>query len=192
MRYLILVRHSLPDVVPAVPARLWKLSAEGRTRCGLLAERLTAYQLAAIVSSTEPKAVETATLLSAHLHIPYKTGEGLHEHGRDNVAYLGQEAWEQTISAFFVRPDELVFGEETATQALQRFNAAVQQVVQQHDKGNIAIVAHGTVMTLFVAQYLHIEPLPFWRSLGMPAFAVLSLPTYALVDTVARLDTPFC
>src|SRR5690348_4265744 len=143
MRYLILVRHSQPEIVPAVPGRLWQLSVEGRARCQLLAERLSSYQPASIVCSVEPKAVETAALLSAHLHMPYKTGEGLHEHRRDNVAYLGPTEWEQTITAFFARPDELVFGEETATQAVQRFSAAVQQVLQQYDEGNVVIVTHG-------------------------------------------------
>src|SRR5262245_9128887 len=170
MRYLILVRHSLPDVVPAVPGRLWQLSAEGRARCQLLAERLSVYHPASIVASTEPKATETAALLSDHLHMPYKTGEGLHEHEREHTPYLGQEAWMQTMISFFSRPDEMVFGSESATQALQRFHAAVQQVLQQYEEGNIIIVTHGTVMTLFIAQHAHIQLLPFWHSLDMPAF----------------------
>jgi broad specificity phosphatase PhoE len=189
MRYLILVRHSLPEVVPAVPGYLWQLSAEGRTRCRLLAEQLSSYQPASIVSSVEPKAAETAALLSAHLHIPYKTVEGLHEHERGNVPYLGKEAWAQTVAAFFAQPDELVFGKETATQAFQRFNASVQQV-QQQEEGNIVIVAHGTVISLFVAHYTDLQPLLFWRSLDTPAFVVLSVPDYSLVNVVPRLDMP--
>jgi hypothetical protein len=42
MRYQILVRHSLPDIVPDVPGSLWQLSAEGRARCRFLAEQLSA------------------------------------------------------------------------------------------------------------------------------------------------------
>jgi broad specificity phosphatase PhoE len=187
MRYLILVRHSLPDVVPDIPGSLWQLSAEGRARCQLLAEQLSGYQPASIVASMEPKATETAALLSAHLHIPYHTAEGLHEHERNNVPYLGQVAWEQAISSFFAQPDELVFGGETATQALQRFTGAVQKALQQHAEGNIAIVAHGTVITLFVAQHAPIQPLPFWLSLDTPAFIVLSLPSYMLLNTVTEI-----
>jgi broad specificity phosphatase PhoE len=190
MRSLILVRHSLPEIVPTVPGRLWQLSAEGRARCQLLAERLSVYQPTAIVASTEPKATETAALLATHLQVPYTTGEGLHEHGRETVPYLGQEAWQQTMTSFFARPDELVFGNESATQALQRFSAAVQQVVHQYDEGNIMIVTHGTVMTLFVAQHTHIQPFTFWRSLDTPAFVVLSLPAYSFVSIVTRLEMP--
>jgi len=58
MRYLILVRHSLPDIVPNVPGSLWQLSAEGRDRCRFLAGQLSAYQPSSIAASMEPKATE--------------------------------------------------------------------------------------------------------------------------------------
>jgi broad specificity phosphatase PhoE len=190
MRYLILVRHSLPNVVPNTPGRFWQLSAEGRARCRFLAAQLAGYQPASIVASMEPKATETAALLSTYLHLPYEAIEGLHEHERDNVPYLGKVKWEETISAFFARPDELVFGSETATQALQRFTGAVQKVLQQHTEGNIVIVTHGTVITLFTAHHANIQPFPFWLSLDTPAFSVWSLPSYGLLRTVARLEMP--
>jgi broad specificity phosphatase PhoE len=190
MRYLMLVRHSQPDIVSYVPGSHWQLSAEGRARCRLLAEQLSAYQPATIAASMEPKAAETAALLSAHLHIPYQTAEGLHEHERGNTPYLGQEKWEQIISTFFAQPDKLVFGSETATQALERFAGAVQKVVQEHAEGNIVIVAHATVITLLVAQYVYIPSFLFWRSLDTPAFVVLSLPSYRLLNTVVRIEMP--
>jgi broad specificity phosphatase PhoE len=190
VRSLILVRHSLPEIVPNTPGRLWQLSAEGRARCRFLAAQLSGYQPDSIVASMEPKATETAALLSTHLHIPYEIAEGLHEHERDNTPYLSKTKWEQTISAFFARPDELVFGSETATQALQRFTSAVQKVLQQHAEGNMVIVTHGTVITLFTAHCANIQPFPFWLSLDAPAFIVLSLPTYGLLDTVPRIEMP--
>ena len=39
-RHLILVKHSLPEIMEDVPAREWILSAEGRARCKRLADRL--------------------------------------------------------------------------------------------------------------------------------------------------------
>jgi broad specificity phosphatase PhoE len=188
VRYLILIRHSQPAVEPEVAGRKWHLSAEGRVRCRLLAEKISSYHPSAIICSTEPKAAETAALLSVHLKIPYSTNHDLREHERDNVPYLGQEKWEHAITEFFTRPDELVLGNETATQALQRFDRAVQEILHQHTEGNIAIVAHGTVITLFLAQHASIEPLPFWHALTLPAFFVVLLPDYALVRAVRRLE----
>jgi broad specificity phosphatase PhoE len=154
----------------------------------LLAEQISGYQPSVLVCSTEPKAAETAALLSAQLGIAYSTNHDLREHERDNVPYLGQEKWEHAITEFFTRPDELVLGDETATQALQRFDRAVQEILHHYTEGNIAIVAHGTVMTLFLGKHVGIEPLPFWHALTLPAFFVVSLPDYMLVSAVRRLE----
>ncbi|GHO96109.1 phosphoglycerate mutase [Reticulibacter mediterranei] len=188
MRYLILIRHSQPAIEPEMAGRKWHLSAEGRARCRQLAEQISSYQPSPIVCSTEPKASETAALLSAQLGISYSTNHDLREHERDTVPYLGQEKWERAITEFFTRPDELVLGNETATQALQRFDRAVQKILHQHTEGNIAIVAHGTVITLFLAQHASIEPLPFWHALTLPAFFVVSLPDYVLINAIKALE----
>jgi broad specificity phosphatase PhoE len=57
MSHLILVRHSLPEMVAGVDAREWRLSDEGRERCIALAKRLAPYQPARLISSDEPKAM---------------------------------------------------------------------------------------------------------------------------------------
>jgi len=188
MRYLILSRHSQPAIEPEVAGRKWRLSAEGRARCRLLAEQISSYQPSTIVCSTEPKAAETAALLSAQLGTSYSTNHDLREHERDNVPYLGQEQWERAITEFFTRPDEMVLGTETAAQALQRFDRAIQEILHQYTEGNIVIVAHGTVITLFLAQHASIEPLPFWHALTLPAFFVVSLPDYTLVNAIKPLE----
>ncbi len=66
MKYLILVKHSLPSIVEDKPAREWNLSNEGRMRSQTLAEKLAPYQPEVIISSIEPKAVQTAEVV-AHL-----------------------------------------------------------------------------------------------------------------------------
>ena len=38
--HLLLVRHSQPEIMLGLPARDWRLSAEGRARCQLLAEEI--------------------------------------------------------------------------------------------------------------------------------------------------------
>jgi len=50
----------------------------------------------------------------------------------------------------------------------------------QYDMGNIAIVAHGTVTTLFVAQFNAIDPFPFWKQMGLPSFIVLEMPDFRM------------
>ena len=62
-KYLILVKHSVPQLEPDQPAHAWKLSEEGRLRANRLGEQLEEFEPEVIVSSREPKAKETADIL---------------------------------------------------------------------------------------------------------------------------------
>lgn len=181
LRHLILVKHSLPQIEPAVPAREWQLSDEGRNRCAALAQQLAAYRPASIVSSHEPKAAETAALLAAGLHTRARSADDLHEHDRYAAGWLGTPArFNAAVEAFFAHPSELRFGSETADQAHARFAAAVAREVAAAD-GNVIIVAHGTVIALFVARCTGAAPFPLWQRLGLPSYVVLALPAHNLV-----------
>ena len=52
-KYLILVKHSVPEIVTDHPAHTWRLSAEGRRRAGRLAEELARFAPDVILSSDE-------------------------------------------------------------------------------------------------------------------------------------------
>lgn len=176
MRTLLLIRHSAVAIDPERPSREWTLSAEGRARCTDLALELTRHDPGVFVSSVEPKAGETAQLLAEALGRPWTTAEGLHEHRRDSVPYFASRAtFEAAVAQFFARPDEPVLGEETAVQARHRFISAVDKVLAAHPTGNVAIVSHGTVITLFLSYYNpHLEPFSLWRSLTLPCYFVVS------------------
>jgi hypothetical protein len=42
-------------------------------------------------------------------------------------------------------------------------------------------------MTLLIARANGLDPVPFWKSLGLPAFAVLSLPGLRLLEVVENV-----
>jgi broad specificity phosphatase PhoE len=179
---LILIRHSQSQQAPDRPASQWPLTAEGCRRCTALAARLAACAPDLIVTSRERKASETGALVAARLALPTLVAHGLHEHKREQVGWLSNPAFEQAVSAIFAQPNELVFGEETASQAGARFDAAVRDVLASHPAQTVAIVSHGTVITLFLAQHAGVAALPFWTRLGMPALVVLSLPELKLLE----------
>lgn len=181
MSHLILVKHSLPEINPEVDARDWRLSAEGRSRCVALAQQLAPYQPTQFVSSDEPKAVETAEIIAAKFTLPNAVAAGLHEHDRRNTPYLAsRQDFEAAIVKFFDKPNQLVYGNETANQASSRFTTAVSKICKASE-GNLVIVSHGTVITLFVAAHNAIKPFAFWKNLAMPAIVVLRLPDFRLV-----------
>ena len=186
---LILVRHSLPEIVSDLPANQWHLSGTGRLRCERLAERLATYDPDVIVASLEPKATETGRIVANILGKPFETAENLHEHDRSNVGPLDtKEQFEARVASFFENPQKLIFGRETADDAHRRFAKAVADVIGKYPSGNLAVVTHGTVMTLFVARAAGFEPFPFWKRLGLPSFVVLSLPEFGLLTVVENVE----
>jgi broad specificity phosphatase PhoE len=176
-RNLILVRHSMPEIDTGVPANQWRLSDEGRRRCDELAKRLEAYEPQIIVTSLEPKAMETGQIVANALGLPVEAAPNLHEHERPRVEPFGtREQFQARVGCLFEHPGELIFGNETADEAHGRFADAIANILEAHPSGNLAVVTHGTVLTLFVARVAGLDPVPFWKQLGLPAFVALSLP----------------
>ncbi len=173
---LVLIKHSLPEINPQLPAAAWPLSAAGRGRASTFTRQLTEWELDFIASSVEPKARETAKILAEKLGIDWQVYPGLHEHERPAANFTSQEEFAASVAAFFASPDALVFGAETATQAFNRFNQAVGAVCQQHAGKRLAIVAHGTVISLFIGHYLGLDPFSLWGRLSLPSLVVVEWP----------------
>lgn len=183
MRRLLLIRHASPARDLSVLAREWALSPEGQADAEKLAVVLADYTPAAIISSDEVKARQTAQPLADRLRLPVEIASDLHEHERRTSGYLAADVFAATMARFFAEPETLVFGEETARQALTRFGNAVEATLASHPEGNLAFFTHGTVLSLFVAAHSLHSALDFWRVLGMPAWVVFSIPNIALVET---------
>lgn len=176
---LILVKHSLPEIVDGVRAREWRLSAEGRRRCDPLADALAIYAPSgAIISSDEPKAIETAERVAARLGLPHGVDAGLAEHRRGAKKLLDEAEWQAAIARLFARPDRLEYGDETGDQARLRFESAIRRALAARASGAAGAcvcVAHGTVISLFTAAFAGADGYTLWRQLSLPSFVVLLL-----------------
>lgn len=180
-KYLILVKHSLPQIVEDLPAREWKLSEEGRARAEKLAKELARFEPEVIISSQEPKATETAEIIADKFHLKAHVVEGLHEHERSNVSYLPPAEFQASVGQFFASPDELVFGTETARQAHTRFEHAIQAILESYKAETVVVVAHGTVIALFVSRLAHLSAVQLWHELGLPSFIVMDRKLKTLI-----------
>lgn len=186
---LILVKHAMPEVVEGKPASSWLLSEEGKQACRPLAERLQGYGPDVIVTSTEPKANETGLRVSSVLGLPFESAPDLHETLRESVPFSDSvEAFHARLQEFFSHPDDLVFGEETANQARERFTAAVEAVQQRHAGRTVAIVCHGTVISLFVSRLTGQEPFELWRQLGLPSIIVVPPDDPDAIEVIPRIS----
>lgn len=181
---LVLVKQAMPDIVPDIPARRWRLSDGGRAASRTLARRLANLDPAAVITSDEPKAVETGEIIAAELGLVCQSAPGLHEHDRLSAPFLGQADSEATMESFFQQLETLVFGSETAIAARDRFARAVDRVMLECPEDALVVVTHGTVISLYVSLVAGIEPFPLWRRLGLPSFVVLEWPGRRVVSTV--------
>jgi broad specificity phosphatase PhoE len=174
-RKLILIRHSLSEIEPDVPAAKWLLSEEGVARARTFAARVDPGTARCVFTSTEPKAAHTARLLGAPWHLPVEETAGLHEHERPEPRMLPRDQFEDLVRAVFTRPSEVVFGSESADAALERFGSAVMRAIDQTARDAV-IVSHGTVIALFVAKHTGTDPFEFWKRQQMPFAVTLALP----------------
>jgi broad specificity phosphatase PhoE len=180
--HLILVKHSLPDLKPGIPANQWLLSIEGCRRCHPLAEKLAPYNPEIMRCSQEPKAEQTAQIVAKALHLAVESYPGLHEHERRYVPFLSKETLEESVRRFFEHPDQRVFGEESASEAARRFGGSINCLLAAFPGTNLVIVAHGTVISLYISETCHIDPYNLWKRLGLPSFVVLSPSDAEIID----------
>ncbi len=138
----------------------------------------------AVVSSHEVKAVATAKTLGLVLGAPSSTASYLEEHHRSNVV-LNEADFGRTMRRFFGRQDVLVFGSETAAEATARFTSGIDAAMASLPGKRLAIVSHGTVITLALAKANGLDPFTFWESLRMPEAIVVRRETWGIVERLS-------
>jgi broad specificity phosphatase PhoE len=168
---LVLVKHSLPAIDRDVPAAHWHLSDEGEARCRPLAALLRAYEPSALVSSTEPKAAQTARLVAQGLDLAVELDPRLREQYR-NIGWLNDWAFGVFIRRAFDCPGEIVSGMESLDAARERFQAAIDEHVGAAS-GPLVAVAHGTVIAAYTAAVAGVDGYALWERLGLPSLVVL-------------------
>lgn len=186
-RTVTLIKHARPEKVAGIDSHGWPLSAEGRNDARRLGERLAAAAVpySAVLTSREPKAAETAEIVAGVLGIPCHSHDGLEEHDRSNVPLMKTAEFVSAIELFFRKPQQLVLGNETARQALRRFETAIDRALEAHPDGNVIVVSHGTVLALWLSHYCHLQGYEVWRQMGLPSFVSVTWPD---CEIVARQD----
>ncbi|MHB2166593.1 histidine phosphatase family protein [Alsobacter sp. R-9] len=159
------VSHPQVKIDPAVPVPKWSLSDAGRARLVAVADRAWVRGLAAVVSSDETKAIETAELLATSSRAPVSVRDGLHENDRSATGFLPPPEFERMADAFFARPLESVRGWERAADAQARVLRGVREALAEAPAGDVAFSGHGGVGTLL---YCALAGLPIQRIHDQP------------------------
>jgi len=160
MNRLLLIRHAMNDWVGKRVAG-WtpgiSLNEEGQTQAARLAEWLQSVPLEAIYSSPLERAVETADpiAISHGLDIEIRDSIGESRYGELDGKRIEEifksELWEQWLR----HPSRTRFpGAETTYEVQVRVVAALEQILQDHPEGNIAVVSHADPVRVAVAHYI--------------------------------------
>jgi hypothetical protein len=162
---LVLVRHAMPVIDPAVPAEQWQLGPDGRGAARDLRPLVAGSTY--YVAGTEPKIVQTLQEISGHPDVT--TDDGLVEVRRphvwsDNTTY-------RSLARSYVEGD-LPDGWEPHNQVVRRFDdAVVRHAATAATQARTLIVGTGGLApTIWLASRYHLEPDPaqFWAALRYP------------------------
>ena len=161
---LFLVRHGRPLVVPGVAAAEWELDPAAYDDVWALRSSGRLPARAAWFTSPEPKAIQTAQLLT---DADVGVLPDLREHERSGEWV---EDFPGAVRRAFARPDEpAVEGWEPLTTCRERVVPAVRRVLEVHGDEDVVLVGHGTAWTLVVADLTGRPPdLARWEALAMP------------------------
>lgn len=178
MSLLYLIRHPLTAPDPARPASTWGLAPEGEAQVAALCEAAFWRHVSAVYTSTHGKTRVVGAMAREAFGLPVTALPGLDEAQRD--VWIAPESFHEVQARFLAEPDRApVAGWESAQAASDRFMQAMAALLDRHDPGeSVAVVSHGTVLTLYLAA-LRDEPptLESWRAIGFAAVCAVDRAT---------------
>jgi broad specificity phosphatase PhoE len=143
------VTHPEVAVDPAVPVPRWGLSPAGVARMRAMLGQPWVTAIRRVVSSDEVKAQEAAAILAAHLGVDVEVREGIGENDRSSTGFVPPAEFERLADRFFAAPGESVEGWERAVDAQDRIVAGLGDLLLPSTAGDVAVVGHGGVGTLW-------------------------------------------
>jgi broad specificity phosphatase PhoE len=171
---VVLIRHARTASTPATPARLWGLSEEGQRAARALADDEILRSVSLFAASHEPKAIQTAAAMANGR--PILEIADLGELDRSAAGWIQTQAERlDLVRAILDNPDVSIQGCETAAGAQGRFVRALNELTEANQEGGLAVVSHGTVLSLYMAYLRGLPKADFqeWYRIRLPDLAVV-------------------
>ena len=169
-----LVRHGRSAQRPDLASWEWTLTDDAAAGVHRLRDSGVLPAEARWTSSTEPKAIATAALLTSS-EVP--TSDALREALRD-PEWLDAERFHELVLASFDQPDRSVRpGWEPLATTRDRVVEAANEAVDSAAGRDVVLVGHGTAWTMLVAGLTGEPPdVAAWASMRMPDHCAIEWP----------------
>jgi broad specificity phosphatase PhoE len=167
-----LVRHAPPRMDRTAAPRDWVLAPSAAEAAGRLRDADVLPRAAWWVSSAEPKAVETAHLLT---DLEVEVDPDLGEAVRD-ATFLGRDEFESRVLRSLESPDlPAAPGWERLATTRTRVLRAAERAIARAAGRDVVLVGHGTALTMLVSA-LTAEPpdVHAWLAMRLPDHCALA------------------
>lgn len=158
------VRHAMPCSAADVDSTEWHLDEEGRRASATLADRLEiSDRIGALVSSSEPKALETASVIGER----WGTATTVDPRLREVVRPWVGEGYRHVAHRYL--RGELPEGWEPHEEVAARASAAVAEA-RASTEGPVVVVSHGLLLAVHLGDVLTVgfDREGFWSCLSFP------------------------
>ena len=143
-----------------------ELSEQGRWQAARLGERLAHLEIAAIYSSPQSRALETARIVGGHCRLEPVTREGLKEIGHGHWEGMKRRDVEHEFAAEYAawEADPFTFapnGGESGVAVLARALPVIRDIVTSHSGSQVLVVSHKATLRLILSSLLAFDPRGF-------------------------------
>jgi broad specificity phosphatase PhoE len=151
-----LLRHAETIKDPNTHPKDWLLTPDSLEKIHEYIKDGNFNKITKIISSSEPKAVATGRPVAEYLNLSIEEMEEFVEVKREKKFLTDEEFLVQKQKELEMR-NERVNGVESGDEAIARFKLGIQKLEEKNSDPNkienILIVTHGTILTLFLADY---------------------------------------
>ncbi|MFW9965992.1 MAG: histidine phosphatase family protein [Candidatus Thorarchaeota archaeon] len=168
-----LMRHAETAIDHSVPVHEWQLTEEGLRHVENLASMGIFDSIDSIISSTEPKALQTAMPFADRLGIGVERYPELRELDRGKGGLLSNAEYLHSVEGLLNR-HHAVPGWEFRDTAMARFQTGLRKIMDKGGFKEALLISHGIVLSMHFASLLGFEEVfSRWQRLRFCAWGTI-------------------
>jgi len=156
MAQVFFITHPEVIIDPTIPVPEWELSEVGKLRTQEFVEKnILPEKVAAIFSSIEKKAEQTANIIAKKFYLTPKLCPELGEIDRSSTGYVPLNEHNYIVREWFNHPTVSIKGWETAERVQKRAVNHLITMIAQFEEDTIVVVSHGGIGAVTLAALLY-------------------------------------